>query len=177
MTDEQRRKHNEYMKLYNLKNREKVRENKKKSYLKNREKILAKVKEYYRDNRDKILEDRKNSQYHIEYRKQYYKTIDGYARMLYHAYRKADEKHGRIGNELPEDYITVEYIKQTIQQPCIYSGETDWSKMGLDRIDNNLPHLKNNCVPCSTKCNRERGSKDYYEFLNEIGNGYRERYN
>lgn len=136
-----------------------------KDYYKHKEKRLAKVKEYYHNNRDKILEEIKNSPYRIEYRKQYYETIDGYARMLYHAYRKADEKHGRISDEVPEDYITVEYVKQTIQQPCIYSGETDWSKMGLDRIDNDKPHLKSNCVPCSTKCNRERGNKDYYEYL------------
>lgn len=142
---------------------------KRQDYYKHKERYLERAKKRYYDRREEILEKNKQSCHRSEYRKKYYETIDGYARMLFYAYLNADRKHCRVGEELPEDYITVEYVKQTIQQSCVYSGETDWRKMGLDRIDNNLPHLKSNCLPCSTKCNRERGSKNYNDYLKQLG--------
>lgn len=145
------------------------REARKRDYYKHKERYLERAKKYYYDNREEILDKNKQSSARGEYRKKYYETIDGYARMLFHAYLNADRKHCRIGDKLPEEYITVEYVKKIIQQPCVYSGETDWKKMGLDRIDNSLPHLKTNCIPCSTEYNRKRGSKDYNDFLREIG--------
>jgi hypothetical protein len=108
----------------------------------------------------------KNKEHFKEINKKYQETLKGYSRLLYHQYIRNDKKYGRVGEELPEDYITVDDIKLMIQQPCIYNcGETDWRKMGVDRIDNSLPHIKSNCVASCTKCNIERGQKDYNEFL------------
>ena len=39
---------------------------------------------------------------------------------------------------------------------CCYCGETDWHKLGADRIDNSKPHSKENCVCACEKCNVER---------------------
>jgi len=44
---------------------------------------------------------------------------------------------------------------------------------GLDRIDNSLPHTKENCVPCCKWCNfskRERTTAEFIEWINRVYN-------
>lgn len=106
-----------------------------------------------------------NAEYEIKRRKHYYGTIRGYSKRLLHNYVVADRKQKRIENKIPNNYITTEFLMNAIQQPCFYNcGENDWHNMGVDRIDNLLPHTLNNCVPCCTKCNRERGRMSFEEF-------------
>ena len=130
-------------------------------YENNKEKELERIKKYQSEHSEEM------TKYKKLYYKKLYETIEGRSYFLWKAYILDDRLKGRIGEELPEDYITVEYIKQTIQQPCIYCGETDWHKIGLDRIDNDKPHLKSNCVPCCWECNRKRKTKPFEEFYKQ----------
>ena len=59
-------------------------------------------------------------------------------------------------------------VENTFNDHCLYCGETDWIKLGLDRIDNSKPHTPDNVVTCCEKCNTKRGNKSYEEFLKEI---------
>jgi hypothetical protein len=50
---------------------------------------------------------------------------------------------------------------------------------GLDRVDNSLPHSKDNCVPCCKHCNyakRDRSVKDFLDWIKDVNkkikNGY-----
>lgn len=109
-----------------------------------------------------------NTEYEIERRKRYYGTINGYCHRLLHNYIVADKKQGRIVDELPSNYVTLEFLTKAIQQACFYNcGETDWHNMGIDRLDNSKPHTIDNVVPCCTKCNRERGTIPFEEFCSK----------
>ena len=52
---------------------------------------------------------------------------------------------------------------------CIYCGETDWRKLGLDRINNSKPHTEDNVVPCCRRCNIIRGNRFTVDEMKEIG--------
>lgn len=80
---------------------------------------------------------------------------------LMYNYKNADNKNNR-----GECTLTPEWIVDNIfTKPCHWCGETDWTKLGCDRIDNSKPHTPDNVVPCCYKCNKKRGRKDYEEFL------------
>lgn len=67
--------------------------------------------------------------------------------------------------------------------PCIYCGSVGLNKRklwdgkyyihnGLDRIDNNLDHKIDNCVPCCKYCNYAKRDHSYNEFMEIISNIY-----
>lgn len=116
----------------------------------------------------------------------YRSTQKGRAINLLGQYRRADRKYNRGECTLTADYI-VEHI---FSQPCHYCGETDWRKIGCNRLDNSLPHTPDNVEPCCWECNdrlgREKKRKAVYQYnldgllvaiwpsVNECGrNGYR----
>jgi hypothetical protein len=82
------------------------------------------------------------------------------------------------------DTITFEEFYKLSSQPCDYCGTTlystrksrndavqklEWKYNGLDRVNNNLPHTLENCVPCCWKCNNDKGRSTREEFI-EITN-------
>ena len=112
------------------------------------------IKRYYA-NKDAILEQKLNKR----------STPLGRASVLINNYIKHDRKQNR-----DECTLTPEWIVDNIfSKPCHYCGETDWTKIGCDRIDNSKPHTPDNVVPCCDKCNCKRGRKDYEEFIKEMG--------
>lgn len=56
-----------------------------------------------------------------------------------------------------------------LDKECIYCGETDWRKLGCDRINNTKPHTKDNVVPCCQRCNKLRSNKFTVDEMKEIG--------
>lgn len=90
-----------------------------------------------------------NKEKKLEYQKQYKKTPMGRANNLISAYKKNDKKYNR-----GECTLTAKWIVENIfSKPCYYCGETDWHKLGCDRINNNLPHTTDNVVSCCHRCN------------------------
>lgn len=188
-TEEERKAaRKEYLKQYRQNNKEKIAEyrqtNKEKItkqqaewYQNNKEKILEYRTEYYQNNKDRIIE------YQVEYRKKnkdriternseygakYRLTPFGRANNLLRAYRRSDKERNR-----GECTLTPEWIVENIfGQPCHYCGETDWTKMGCDRIDNSLPHTPDNVVPCCYRCNCKKGTTPYKEYLKLIGKSH-----
>ena len=51
--------------------------------------------------------------------------------------------------------------------PCIYCGNTH--RVGLDRINNELGHTRDNIVPCCYDCNCARNNNFSFEEMKEIG--------
>lgn len=138
----------EYMKLYNKqyrqKNAEAIKEAKKNDYLKNKDRYLTYWKSYYR-NSEKV--------------KEYRKSKKGRANSLINAYRQSDKKHNR-----GECTLTAEWIVENIFiSKCYYCGESDWAKLGADRIDNSKPHTPDNVVPCCAECNIKKIGKNIWK--------------
>ena len=80
--------------------------------------------------------------------------------MLYNAYCRHDKNAGR-----GECTLTAQWIVDNIfTQKCHWCPETDWTKIGCDRIDNSLPHTPDNVIPCCERCNKNRGRKTYEEY-------------
>ena len=151
-------------------NREKILEHNKQVYQSNRESKLEYAKQYREKHKEEILEKKKlyyadNREVKLEYMKQYYSTLRGYCTKIRKDNIREDRKYDRIGNELPNDYPTVEDYMKLLQLPDFYDGKQyDFIEMGLDRIDNSLPHILSNVVPCTTKHNTQRGRKPFEEF-------------
>ena len=98
-----------------------------------------------------------HNEYKAEYWKQYYATLRGYCIIIRNGNIQADRLYGRIGEELPSDYPTIEDYMELLQLPDFYDGKQyDFSEMGLDRIDNDKPHTLDNVIPCTTEHNKQR---------------------
>lgn len=123
-------------------------------------------KQYYQTNKEKLLEQQKqynqtNKEKIVEYHKQYFRTPMGRASRLVQAHNQEDKKYNR-----GECTLTARWIVDNIfSQKCIYCGESDWRKLGCDRIDNSKPHTEDNVVPCCEACNNKRKKKPFEEFL------------
>lgn len=103
--------------------------------------------EYYQSNKDKI----------IEYQKQYSKTQMGRAISQVRQYRRMDRRNG-FGNVI--DFDAKWMVDNIYTKPCAHCGETDWHKLGCNRLDNSKPHTMDNVEPCCGKCNNKLAS-DY----------------
>lgn len=143
MTKEEKKKYN---REWYEKHREEELRKKREKYNANKEYYLEKVKLYQELNKDK-----KSS-----YMRKRYSTIHGRALRILNSCKVEDKKKGRIGDELPSNYVTVQWIEKQIQKGCAHKdicGVTDWSKIGINRIDNSKPHTIDNCEPCCWECN------------------------
>lgn len=164
--------------VYSEEQKEKRRKAKREWYRRNQEKVSLYNKEYYKkyreENYDELLRKKRlfysvqeNIDHKNEYNKDYYSTKIGRASNLSTAYKQEDEKHNR-----GECTITKEWIVDNIfsGQKCVYCGETDWHKLGCDRIDNSLPHTPENVVCCCGECNVKKGkTKSFDEYIKMLG--------
>ncbi len=91
----------------------------------------------------------KNKKKMLAQNKQYRETQIGRANRLIICYKFVDKKYNR-----GECTLTAKWITENIfTKHCAHCGETDWHKIGCNRIDNNLPHTPDNVEPCCMKCN------------------------
>lgn len=135
-------------------------------YLKNREKILNERKIKYFENKEKENEyckkyRKEHTCYFTEYYKQYYNNKKGKSIYLLKSYKRRDKATNRGECTLTPEWI----IENILNSKCIYCGETDWKKLGCDRINNDKPHTPENVVCSCGKCNKERNTKSFEEFL------------
>jgi hypothetical protein len=72
--------------------------------------------------------------------------------------RRTDRKKG-LQNNLDEDWVN-----QIISLGCCYCGETSL-RISLDRIDNNIGHVKTNVVPACIRCNYTRKNMPYAAWI------------
>ena len=130
------------------------KESRRRSYHRNKEKAA----EYYQKNKEKAAER------HAEYRSTKY----GRAQNLLGGYRREDKKYNRGECTLTADWIVDNIFSG---QVCHYCGESDWAKLGCDRIDNSKPHTPENCVPCCHACNNKKKNTPYDVYMRRIGKG------
>ena len=141
---------------------------------KHKAEIAAKQRQWYQDNRTTISEQHK--QYRTEhkaeiatrmkrYNAEYYSTPFGRAANLASRYRQNDRENDRGECTIDADWIVKNVFSG---QVCHYCGESDWTKLGVDRKDSSLPHTPENCVPCCDCCNKKKYTTSYEEFIDKI---------
>ncbi len=91
-----------------------------------------------------------------EYNKQYRQTPMGRADKLLYRYRKSDIEKNRGECTIPNAKWIVDNI---FTKKCAHCEETDWSKLGCNRLDNSLPHTPDNVEPCCFICNCKLGGR------------------
>lgn len=131
----------QYLKEWIANNKDRFKEIQKKSKNKNAEKR----KEY----ETQFKETHKDWKY--EWDKEYQKTIKGVANRRIQAYKRQDEKNGfgKDAIDFDSDWI----IENILSKQCVYCGESDFHKLGCNRLDNSKPHTKDNVEPCCRQCN------------------------
>lgn len=70
-------------------------------------------------------------------------------------------------NRRRENDLTEEFVQNMIADGCSYCGDTA-IRVGLDRIDNSIGHLKSNVVAACCRCNLIRGEMPYAAWLRLI---------
>lgn len=116
----------------------------KKYYEKHKEKILLYHQTHYRENKEAHQKNCNN------YRnKNYYCKPSCRASGLLSAYNQLDRKYNRGKGDLTAQWIA----ENILSKPCVYCGESDWRKIGCNRLDNTKPHSKDNVEPCCRDCN------------------------
>lgn len=166
---EYKRTHNSNKKYYEAHKEEKLRKDKEYRE-KNKEKMKDYSKEYRSNNAEKIKayrdshkEDTKeyNRQYYLkrreellarktEYQKVYEKTQMGRAQKQFQQYKFMDKRNG-FGDVIDFDARWI--VDNIYTKPCVHCGETDWHKLGCNRLDNSKPHIVDNVEPCCFHCN------------------------
>ena len=159
----------EKAKQYYQDNREHRTEYQKQYYEENKGHILEQVKKYNEANRERIAEYKKqryqdNKEKNCEQKKQYHRTQFGRANILKNGYKKQDKRKGFPADQVvDEDWI----IERIFNSSCIYCGDSDWTHLGADRIDNTKGHTSDNCVCACEKCNGKRGNRYTVEEFKE----------
>ena len=136
----------EQTKLYRELHKEKKKEYDKKYYELHLEELKEKQKRYnkqwYEVNSEKLKQERN--------------TKFGRAVVLKRCYINFDKGKGfSIDQIIDENWI----IDNIFNASCVYCGDTDWMKLGADRIDNSKGHTPDNCVCACNLCNKARGNR------------------
>lgn len=84
------------------------------------------------------------------------------ASKLVATYKVKDNKRG-YDNDLDKPW----FIENILLKPCKYCGGYD--RIGADRTNNSIGHIKNNIVPCCHSCNVMRGDRFTPEEMVLIG--------
>ena len=93
----------------------------------------------------------KNKEKRKEYNSQYYNTFKGHCIEVLNRCIGIDKAKNATNN------LTLEDVMEMLSKGCAHKdvcGVTDWKLLGLNRINNTLPHNKDNCEPCCWECNK-----------------------
>lgn len=97
----------------------------------------------------------KRNAYFKERRQKIYATQLGRADNLVRRYNNEDKRRELdISNNVDKEWV----VKHIFPSKCVYCGDTDWHHLGCDRVDDSLPHVAENIVPCCGVCNVEKGA-------------------
>ena len=141
-----------YLKEWNKNNNDKVKKSSQKWRESNREKMNKSFKKY------------RQSEKGQEYRRKYGCST----KTRYNNYKNSAIKRNLLFS------LTIEEFGSIISRKCYYCG--DEKKIGVDRKDNNIGYLTENCVPCCWTCNRSKGSKSEKCFLSMCKKVYEHKF-
>ena len=168
---EHREERLEVMRKYSQEHRTELSEKKRVYYQENISKFREKNSKYRETHKDKIKDYRDtHKDYYQEHKKAwnqnnkdrkkehqsiYVSKKEGRANMLLWNYKEHDKTDGVTHCTLTREWI----IEHIFTSSCVYCGDSDWTHLGCDRIDNSLPHTQDNCVCACGICNIDRQYK------------------
>lgn len=79
----------------------------------------------------------------------------------FYRYKRTDNDKNR------ENDLDKEFLSNAMKSICFYCEDIE--RIGLDRINNNIGHLKNNVVPCCYSCNVLRSNEFFHEEMILMG--------
>lgn len=88
--------------------------------------------------------------------KEYQNTKIGKATKMLHDYRRKDKYYNRGEGDLTAQWI----VDNILSKSCVHCGESDWAKIGCNRLDNSKPHTMDNVEPCCADCNNKLHYKE-----------------
>lgn len=94
-------------------------------------------------------------------------TLSGRAIVMLKSYRTTDKKKNREFN-LTKEWL----IENIIDKECFYCEDN--YRTGCDRLNNDLGHTINNCVPCCAVCNSVRSDIFTVLEIKELGKKIKE---
>lgn len=97
--------------------------------------------------------------------KNYRNTPFGRCTYLVANYRQMDVENG-FGNVI--DFDAQWMVDNILYKPCVHCGETDWHKIGCNRIDNSKGHTKDNIEPCCVDCNNKLNYNERSKQVDQI---------
>jgi len=95
-------------------------------------------------------------------RKLYLSNPNNIPSIIIRSARHYDKTHTKYGFDLDHDFVSA-----LIADGCKYCGINN-VRMTLDRIDNQLGHLKSNVHPACVRCNHIRGSMPFDAWMNMV---------
>jgi hypothetical protein len=97
---------------------------------------------------------------------------------VYNHYKQASKKRGI------DFQLSKEELKDIIEKECVYCGKTKSNEFkmkntkkiknrfyaynGIDRVNNEIGYVTNNCVSCCNICNLMKREMSYKEWINQI---------
>lgn len=154
----------EQMRRYHAENREKRVKQMRQYHAEHKKEIAEQMRQYYAENKEQARQYyAENKEERTVYQRQYNSTPIGRANYLASGYRQSDKKKGflNVENQVDNNFI----LNNIFNSSCIYCGESDWVKLGCDRIDNTKPHTIDNVVCSCWDCNNERKAMPFDEFM------------
>lgn len=87
-------------------------------------------------------------------------------RLLYHTYKKQAAKRN-IPFELSKETFSNIVLSKNCQYCNTPAFQTSYGTLvlGIDRVDNEIGYVDDNCIPCCVTCNRLKGTKTEKQFL------------
>ena len=114
---------------------------------------------WYLKHKEKIAKKNKN-RYNA-----FKETQIGRAFSLISGYNGSDKKYNRGKGDITPEWI----VENIFTKKCAHCDETDWHKLGCNRLDNSKPHTMDNVEPCCKKCNYELNGIDNKQKMSELG--------
>jgi hypothetical protein len=135
-----------YKRKYRLENPEKIKIMKHKYYLKRKEYFQEKARQYYQSHREDIRA---------------YKRLYAHStKNRFISYKKSARERGYVFRLLFSDFERI------FNSPCHFCNLN--IAKGIDRKNNNIGYILQNCLPCCKQCNYMKRDLSYKDFLSHV---------
>lgn len=154
-----------------------TKEYKKQYYLKNQDKYSKKSKERYLLNRSEILKRRSitrenESEEAKKARLEYLKNWRQQHKEETNKYRQTIDNKFKFGYKYPARKRGYEFKLSFAQFTKLFIGECRYcgveNARGIDRVDNNIGYIIDNCVSCCGVCNKMKWKLNQDDFLEKV---------